>query len=74
MTDTTPQAVEVNCSTGEVTTRELTADEISASAAAAVAAEAERVAAEKAAANALATATAKIEKLGLTVEDLKALL
>jgi len=72
-----PQAVEVNCETGEVTYRALTADEIAASAAAAVAAEAERVAREAeaaAAANAKASAVAKLEKLGLTADDVAALL
>ena len=40
MTDT-PTALEVNCETGEVTTRELTADEIAAQAAATAQAEAD---------------------------------
>jgi predicted DNA-binding transcriptional regulator YafY len=63
MTDTTPTAVEVNCSTGEVTTRELTADEIAANkvAAAQAAKDAEDRAAAEAATTALkASAKAKL--------------
>ena len=78
MTDTTtPTAVEVNCETGEVTTRELTPDEIAAQAAAAAQAEADRVAREaEAAAKAAAkdAAVAKLAALGLTADDVAALL
>ena len=78
MTDTTtPTAVEVNCETGVVTTRELTPDEIAAQAAAAAQAEADRVAAEaeaKAKADAKAVAIAKLAAVGLTADDVNALL
>jgi hypothetical protein len=76
MTDT-PVAVEVNCETGETTTRPLTAEEIAAQAAAAAQAEAERVAAEaeaKAKADAKAAAIAKLAAIGLTADDVAALL
>ena len=76
MTDTTPTAVEVNCTTGEVTTRPLTAEEISereASAAAYAVEQAVREAAEAAAAEAKASAQAKLAALGLTTEEIAAL-
>jgi len=77
MTDTvTPKAVEVNCATGEVTTRDLTEAEISVreAAAAQAAAEAEaRAAAEEAKAAAKASAAEKLAKLGLTEEEIAAI-
>ena len=45
---TTPKALEVNCTTGEVIERDLTPDEIAANEAAAAKAEADRVAREEA--------------------------
>jgi hypothetical protein len=72
----TPQAVEVNCETGEVTYRDLTADEIAAQAAAAAQAEADRVAreaADAAAAAAKESANAKLAALGLTADEIAAL-
>jgi len=73
---TTPQAVEVNCETGVVTTRDLTADEIAAQAAATAQAEADRVAreaADAAAAAAKESANAKLAALGLTADEIAAL-
>ena len=76
MADTTPQAVEVNCETGIVTTRDLTADEIAAQAVAAQAA-ADQKAAEEAEAAAVAaakaSANAKLKALGLSDEEISAL-
>ena len=67
-------AIEVNCSTGEVTERPLTAEEIAANEAAAAQAEADRAAAEvKAAADAEAKA-ALLAKLGITADEAKLLL
>ena len=76
MTDT-PTALEVNCETGEVTTRELTADEIAARAAATAQAEADAKAkADENAAKEAAkqTAIAKLAAIGLTADDVNALL
>ena len=70
----TPIEVIVDCATGEVVERPLTAEEVAARAAEAeafAAAELERQAAE---AEARAAAEAKLAALGLTAEDLKALL
>ena len=67
-------AIEVNCSTGEVTERPLTADEIAANEAAAAQAEAD---VKKAEAEAKAKAAAKAEllaKLGITAEEAALLL
>jgi len=75
MTDT-PKAVEVNCTTGEVTTRPLTDAEIAAQAEAAAKAEADRVAAEAEAAAVAAAkeaAHAKLAALGLTADEIAAL-
>ena len=75
MTDT-PKAIEVNCTTGEVTERPLTAEEISqreADAAAAAEAQAEREAEEAAKAEAKASAETKLAALGLTTEEIAAL-
>ena len=72
----TPTAVEVNCETGEVTTRELTADEIAAQAASAAQAQADADAQAKAEAQAQAiksSAVSKLAKLGLTDEEIAAL-
>lgn len=66
---TVPIAIEVDCSTGDVTERPLTAEEIAqreADAAAAAAAEAERVAAEEARLAALAAARQELLDLGLS--------
>jgi len=71
---TTPTAIEVNCTTGEVIERPLTAEEIAANEAAAAQAEADRAAAEvKAAADAEAKA-ALLAKLGITADEAKLLL
>ena len=75
MTDT-PKAVEVNCTTGEVTERDLTAEEIAANAAAAAeqaAAQAEAEIAAQAVAAAKASAQEKLSGLGLTAEEIAAL-
>ena len=67
-------AIEINCETGVTTERELTAVEVKDLEDAAMQHASEKAAADKAAATAKAAAEAKLEKLGLTVEDLKALL
>ena len=75
MTDT-PKAIEVNCTTGEVTERPLTAEEISqreADAAAHAVAQAERQAAQAAVEAARASANEKLAGLGLTTEEIAAL-
>lgn len=75
MTDT-PKAIEVNCTTGEVTERTLTAEEISqraADAAAFAAAQHEAEIAAQAIADAKASAEAKLASLGLTTEEIAAL-
>jgi hypothetical protein len=74
---TTPTAIEVNCATGEVTERPLTAEEIAANEAAQAQATADALAAEEvAAAKAAAKASAegKLAKLGLTADEVAALL
>ena len=71
---TTPTAIEVNCTTGEVIERDLTAEELAANEAAAAQAEVDRAAAEvKAAADAEAK-TALLAKLGITADEAKLLL
>ena len=73
---TNPIAVEVNCTTGEVTERELTDAEVAAQAVAAQAAadqQAAREAEEKAVAAAKDSANAKLAALGLTAEEIAAL-
>ena len=68
--------IEVNCETGEVTTRPQTAEEIAAAEAQAKQAEADRLAREaeaEAAAQAKASAEAKLAALGLTAEEIAAL-
>ena len=74
---TTPTAIEVNCETGEVTERPLTAEEIAANEAAQAKATAEAKAAEEVAtakAAAKASAQAKLATLGLTADEVSALL
>jgi hypothetical protein len=70
-------AIEVNCETGEVIERPLTADEIAANEAAQAQAEADAIAAEEVAqakAAAKASAQAKLATLGLTADEVSALL
>jgi hypothetical protein len=70
-------AIEINCETGEVIERPLTADEIAANEAAAAQAEADAIAAEEVAtakAAAKASAQAKLATLGLTADEVSALL
>ena len=74
---TTPTAIEINCETGEVTERPLTAEEIAANEAAQAQATAEAIAAEEVAmakAAAKASAQAKLATLGLTADEVAALL
>ena len=71
---TTPTAIEINCSTGEVTERPLTAEEITANEAAAAQAEADRVAAEADAQAKAEAKTALLAKLGITEDEAKLLL
>jgi len=74
---TTPTAIEINCETGEVTERPLTAEEIAANEAAQAQAEADALAAEEEAAAkaaAKASAQAKLATLGLTADEVAALL
>lgn len=74
---TTPIAIEVNCETGEVTERPLTAEEIAANEAAAAQAEADAIAREEEATAktaAKASAQAKLATLGLTADEVSALL
>jgi len=69
-------AIEINCTTGEVTERPLTAEEIAANEAAAAeqAARAHEAEAEaQAVAEAKASAEAKLAALGLTAEEIAAL-
>jgi len=68
-------AIEINCTTGEVTERPLTAAEIAANEAAQAQAEAEAVAKaadDLAAATAKASAVAKLKALGLTDTEIAA--
>jgi len=70
-------AIEINCETGEVTERPLTAEEIAANEAAQAQAEADALAAEEEAAAkaaAKASAQAKLATLGLTADEVAALL
>jgi len=67
----------VDCTTGEVTTRPQTAEEIAAQEASAAQAQAEAEAKAKAEADfqiQLAATNAKLEKLGLTAQDISVLL
>jgi hypothetical protein len=73
----TPIAIEVDCSTGIATERPLTADEIAARDAAAAQAAADaaaKEAADKAKADAKAAALAKLAALGLTADEVAAIL
>lgn len=73
---TTPTAIEVNCTTGEVIERPLTAEEIAqneANAAAWAEQKAAEEAAAEAAAEAKASAQAKLAALGLTADEIAAL-
>lgn len=73
---TTPTAIEVNCSTGEVTERPLTAEEIAqreADAAAFAAQKAEEEETQAAVAKAKASAEAKLAAIGLTADEIAAL-
>jgi hypothetical protein len=77
MTTDTPNVVEVDCSTGISTTRPMTADEIAAQAKMQedfAAQQAERDAAEAAKAAAVASANAKLAKLGLTADEITAII
>jgi membrane protein involved in colicin uptake len=68
--------IEVNCETGEVTTRPQTAEEIAAAEAAAAQAAADKAAADtanQAKADAKLAAQAKLQSLGLTGEQIAAL-
>jgi len=70
-------AIEINCETGEVTERPLTAEEIAANEAAQAQAAASALAAEEEAAAkaaAKASAQAKLATLGLTADEVAALL
>jgi hypothetical protein len=70
-------AIEINCETGEVTERPLTAEEIAANEAAQAQAAADAIAAEEEAtakAAAKASAQAKLATLGLTADEVSALL
>jgi hypothetical protein len=74
---TTPIAIEVNCETGEVIERPLTAEEIAANEAAAAQAAADALAREEEAqakAAAKASAEGKLAKLGLSADEIAALL
>ena len=76
MTTPTPTAIEVNCETGEVTTRDLTAEEIAqreADAAAFAAEQAAKEAEAAAVAIAKASAEAKLAALGLSADEIAAL-
>jgi hypothetical protein len=73
---TTPTAIEVNCETGEVTTRDLTAAEIAqreADAAAYATEQAAKEAEAAAVATAKASAEAKLAALGLSADEIAAL-
>jgi hypothetical protein len=67
-------ALEINCTTGEVTERPLTADEISANEAAQAQAELDRAAAEAEAATKAVAKDALLTKLGITADEAKLLL
>ena len=74
---TTPTAIEINCETGIVTERPLTADEIAANETAAAQAAADALAAQEEAqakAAAKASAQGKLAKLGLSADEIAALL
>lgn len=68
------KAIEVNCTTGEVTERDLTADELQAQADAQVQAEAEQAQAEADAATRATAKAALLAKLGITANEAALLL
>jgi hypothetical protein len=68
------KAIEVNCTTGEVTERNLTADELQAQADAQAQYEAERVAAEADAAEKAIAKAALLKRLGITADEAALLL
>jgi hypothetical protein len=68
------KAIEVNCTTGEVTERDLTADELQAQADSAAQAEADRLAAEAEAAEKATAKAALLKRLGITADEAALLL
>ena len=68
------KAIEVNCTTGEVTERDLTAAQIQAQAEAQAQAEVERVAAEAEAAEKAIAKAALLKRLGITADEAALLL
>tara|TARA_R110000868_G_scaffold8978_3_gene45480 strand:- start:1347 stop:1562 length:216 start_codon:yes stop_codon:yes gene_type:complete len=68
------KAIEVNCTTGEVTERDLTAAELQAQADAQAQAEAERIQAEADAATKATAKTALLKRLNMTAEEAALLL
>ena len=68
------KAIEVNCTTGEVTERDLTAEELQAQADAAAEAEAERVTAEAEAEEKATAKAALLKRLGITADEAALLL
>jgi hypothetical protein len=68
------KAIEVNCTTGEVTERDLTAAELQAQADAQAQAEAERLAAEAEAAEKATAKAALLKRLGITADEAALLL
>ena len=68
------KAIEVNCTTGEVTERDLTAAELQAQADAQAQAEAERAQAEADAATRAIAKAALLERMGLTADEAALLL
>jgi hypothetical protein len=76
MATETPKVVEIDCSTGVETVRDMTAEEIAAADAMRVEFEtrqAEEAAAAEATAEAKASATSKLAALGLTEDEINAL-
>ena len=68
------KAIEVNCTTGEVTERDLTAAELQAQADAQAQAEAERIQAEADAATKATAKAALLKRLGITADEAALLL
>jgi len=68
------KAIEVNCTTGEVTERDLTAAELQAQADAAAQAEADRLAAEAEASEKAIAKAALLKRLGITADEAALLL
>ena len=71
---TMTKAIEVNCTTGEVTERDLTAEEVAAQEAAALAAADQQAAAEAEAATRATAKAALLAKLGITADEAALLL